>query len=186
MWTNWRLLKKLVFLSCIRIGRKEKRLDFDNVNVGRRKVSNKKGMNNKKRREIILDSLTPPEFEKFPLVMLEIGGGGLLPYYNRGDNCVTFGLFGIYISFRRAWDPEKVWKQGVEDGWKSSLKTVNLMMEKIAIRESIIKKMGMLSGMKFVSEDPNDPFSPNGILYGPDEKDDGDDDNPFNFDPSLN
>lgn len=142
-------------------------------------------MSNKKVKQIILDSLTPPEFEKFPLVMFEIGGGGWKPYYNRGDNCVTYGILGLYISFRRSWNTEDAWKRGVEDGWNSSLKTVNGLMEKIAIRESIIKKMAMLSGMKFISDDPNDPFSPNGTLYTPQEEED-DDDNPFNFDPSLN
>jgi hypothetical protein len=147
----------------------------------------KKGIGNNMLKTIPLASVEMPKFKKQPLVSIGIGGCGFKPYYEKEEETITLGIFGIYISFRRSVDKKKIWVDGLKAGFETSEKVIFKLNEKIMIRESIIKKMAMLSGMKFVSKDPNDPFSPNGTLYTPqEEEDEEDDDDSFGFKPGLN
>jgi hypothetical protein len=116
--------------------------------------------------EKIIARVDTPDFKKYPLISLSVGGGDKWFGYTRGENYGVFGILGIYISFRLPYQSKKVYGDGVQAGFDAAAKTVAYLIKKVneqAIMINSLKELIETIGDEIEDEDDEDDngFKPN-------------------------
>jgi hypothetical protein len=116
--------------------------------------------------EKIIARVDTPQFEKYPLFSISIGGSGKWFGYNRGDNYGTISICGVYFSFRLPYQPNIVFGQGVDAGFNAATKTISYLISKVNTQSVMIAQLTEL-----LQEAANEEE---------DDEEDDEDDNGFN------